>query len=141
MGDNQDIVWGQHLGTDLYPIPGSTYQVYANNSKFSCTGNPLATEYTNVKPSADEPKTIVHGTTGSYTYHAIKEPTCTQNGNIAYYECNDCHKSFSDQGLTKELSDIIGSQAALGHSYDKTMYAPDATHRCLSSQMVGITRV
>ena len=130
--DNQDIVWGQHLGTDLYPIPGSTYQVYANNSKFSCTGNPLATEYTNVKPSADEPKTIVHGTTGSYTYHAIKEPTCTQNGNIAYYECNDCHKSFSDQGLTKELSDIIGSQAALGHSYDKN----DVCTRCHTSMPI-----
>ena len=130
--DNQDIVWGQHLGTDLYPIPGSTYQVYANNSKFSCTGNPLATEYTNVKPSADEPKTIVHGTTGSYTYHAIKEPTCTQNGNIAYYECNDCHKSFSDQGLTKELSDIIGSQAALGHSYDKN----DVCTRCSTSMPI-----
>lgn len=132
VGDNQDIVWGQHLGTDLYPIPGSTYQVYANNSKFSCTGNPLATEYTNVKPSADEPKTIVHGTTGSYTYHAITEPTCTQNGNIAYYECNDCHKSFSDQGLTKELSDIIGSQAALGHSYDKN----DVCTRCHTSMPI-----
>ena len=132
VGDNQDIVWGQHLGTDLYPIPGSTYQVYANNSKFSCTGNPLATEYTNVKPSADEPKTIVHGTTGSYTYHAITEPTCTQNGNIAYYECNDCHKSFSDQGLTQELSDIIGSQAALGHSYDKN----DVCTRCSTSMPI-----
>lgn len=132
VGDNQDIVWGQHLGTDPYPIPGSTYQVYANNSKFSCTGNPLATEYTNVKPSADEPKTIVHGTTGSYTYHAIKKPTCTQNGNIAYYECNDCHKSFSDQGLTKELSDIIGSQAALGHSYDKN----DVCTRCHTSMPI-----
>ena len=130
--DNQDIVWGQHLGTDLYPIPGSTYQVYANNSKFSCTGNPLATEYTNVKPSADEPKTIVHGTTGSYTYHASKNPTCTQNGNIAYYECNDCHKSFSDQGLTQELSDIIGSQAALGHSYDKN----DVCTRCSTSMPI-----
>ena len=132
VGDNQDIVWGQHLGTDLYPIPGSTYQVYANNSKFSCTGNPLATEYTNVKPSADEPKTIVHGTTGSYTYHAITEPTCTQNGNIAYYECNDCHKSFSDQGLTQKLSDIIGSQAALGHSYDKN----DVCTRCHTSMPI-----
>lgn len=132
VGDNQDIVWGQHLGTDLYPIPGSTYQVYANNSKFSCTGNPLATEYTNVKPSADEPKTIVHGTTGSYTYHAITEPTCTQNGNIAYYECNDCHKSFSDQGLTQKLSDIIGSQAALGHSYDKN----DVCTRCSTSMPI-----
>mgnify|MGYP002794616830 CR=1 FL=1 len=132
VGDNQDIVWGQHLGTDLYPIPGSTYQVYANNSKFSCTGNPLATEYTNVKPSDDEAKTIVHGTTGSYTYHAITEPTCTQNGNIAYYECNDCHKSFSDQGLTQELSDIIGSQAALGHSYDKN----DVCTRCHTSMPI-----
>lgn len=132
VGDNQDIVWGQHLGTDLYPIPGSTYQVYANSSKFSCTGIPLATVYTNVKPSDDEPKTIVHGTTGSYTYHAITEPTCTQNGNIAYYECNDCHKSFSDQGLTQELSDIIGSQAALGHSYDKN----DVCTRCHTSMPI-----
>ena len=132
VGDNQDIVWGQHLGTDPYPIPGSTYQVYANNSKFSCTGIPLATVYTNVKPADDEAKTIVHGTTGSYTYHAITEPTCTQNGNIAYYECNDCHKSFSDQELTKELSDIIGSQAALGHSYDKN----DVCTRCNTSMPI-----
>lgn len=132
VGDNQDIVWGQHLGTDLYPIPGSTYQVYANNSKFSCTGIPLATEYTNVKPSDVEAKTIVHGVSNKYTNHASKNPTCTQNGNIAYYECNDCHKSFSDQGLTKELSDIIGSQAALGHSYDKN----DVCTRCHTSMPI-----
>ena len=132
VGDNQDIVWGQHLGTDPYPIPGSTYQVYANSTKISCTGIPLATEYTNVKPSDVEAKTIVHGTTGSYTYHEIKNPTCTQNGNIAYYECNDCHKSFSDQGLTQELSDIIGSQAALGHSYDKN----DVCTRCHTSMPI-----
>ena len=129
VGDNQDIIWGQHLETDPYPIPGSTYQVYANSTKISCTGIPLATEYTNVKPSDVEAKTIVHGV---YTYHAIKEPTCTQNGNIAYYECNDCHKSFSDQGLTKELSDIIGSQAALGHSYDKN----DVCTRCHTSMPI-----
>ena len=132
VGDNQDIVWGQHLGTDPYPIPGSTYQVYANSSKVSCTGISLATEYTNVKPSDVEAKTIVHGTTGSYTYHASKNPTCTQNGNIAYYECNDCHKSFSDRELTKELSDIIGSQAALGHSYDKN----DVCTRCHTSMPI-----
>ena len=129
VGDNQDIIWGQHLGTDPYPIPGSTYQVYANSTKISCTGIPLATEYTNVKPSDVEAKTIVHGV---YTYHASKNPTCTQNGNIAYYECNDCHKSFSDQGLTQELSDIIGSQAALGHSYDKN----DVCTRCSTSMPI-----
>ena len=129
VGDNQDIIWGQHLETDPYPIPGSTYQVYANSTKISCTGIPLATEYTNVKPSDVEAKTIVHGV---YTYHASKNPTCTQNGNIAYYECNDCHKSFSDQGLTQELSDIIGSQAALGHSYDKN----DVCTRCSTSMPI-----
>ena len=129
VGDNQDIIWGQHLGTDPYPIPGSTYQVYANSTKISCTGIPLATEYTNVKPSDVEAKTIVHGV---YTYHASKNPTCTQNGNIAYYECKDCHKSFSDRELTKELSDIIGSQAALGHSYDKN----DVCTRCSTSMPI-----
>lgn len=45
------------------------------------------------------------------TLVAAKAPTCTEAGNIAYYECQDCHKLFNED--MEEIS--TATIAALGH--------------------------
>ena len=35
---------------------------------------------------------------------AEKEPTCTESGNVAYWQCSLCEKCFRDEGATDELS-------------------------------------
>ena len=46
---------------------------------------------------------------------AAKAATCTEEGNIAYYFCSHCGKSFADEDCKNELSDADIVVAALGH--------------------------
>ena len=41
----------------------------------------------------------------SLEYHAAKPITCTENGNIEYWECSGCHKYFSDEQGETEITD------------------------------------
>lgn len=45
-----------------------------------------------------------------------QEPTCTEDGNIAYWYCADYGKYFSDATLTKEISRDDTMIPALGQS-------------------------
>ena len=44
-------------------------------------------------------------------------PTCTKDGNIEYWYCEDCGKYFSDPAATKEISKAETVTAAKGHTY------------------------
>ncbi|MGN0546125.1 MAG: hypothetical protein ACI4I3_02240 [Acutalibacteraceae bacterium] len=48
-----------------------------------------------------------------------KDPTCTEDGNIAHYKCNVCKKLFEDEEATTELTAEDVVITALGHSLDK----------------------
>ena len=62
------------------------------------------------------------------SYVELKEATCTENGNIAYYECTNCGQFFTastetdDQGnVTTTYTDVTEEDvtvAATGHDYD-----------------------
>ena len=43
-------------------------------------------------------------------------PECTTDGNIQYYECNVCHKLFTDIGATNEIEEEDTVLEALGHN-------------------------
>lgn len=46
------------------------------------------------------------------------EPTCTDDGNIAYYKCSSCGKFYSDENAENEIvTDVV--LHALGHSINK----------------------
>lgn len=42
--------------------------------------------------------------------------TCTESGQIEYYECSGCGKKYSDANCTKEVTEIV--TAPLGHNHD-----------------------
>ena len=109
--------WGQKLGTNDYPLPGSTNKVYSDGQVImKCSGELEGTgTFTNTKPAQEGTFTIKHG--DSPTHHKSVAATCTADGNIEYWVCNLCHKSFSDEQMTQEVSNLAVS--ATGHEYDE----------------------
>lgn len=52
----------------------------------------------------------------SLTYHEAASATCTEPGNIEYWECTVCGRLFLDEGATSETTEENVTKAALGHS-------------------------
>ncbi|MBO1678970.1 hypothetical protein [Bittarella massiliensis (ex Durand et al. 2017)] len=75
-------------------------------------------------PVADTPVT----THGNVTAVAEKEPTCTEDGNIAYWYCADCGKYFSDKELTREIAQGDTVVKATGHSAGAEWVSDGAQH-------------
>lgn len=117
--------WGQKLGTDDYPLFGSAEEVYLDgNVTMNCLGELEGTgTFTNTKPAQEGTFTFKHG--DSPTHHESVDATCTVDGKMEYWECNLCHKSFSDELLTQEVSNLVVS--ATGHEYDEN----DKCKKCL----------
>ena len=107
--------WGQKLNTDDYPLLGSADEVYLDgNVTTNCLGEQVSA-FTNTKPAQEGTLTVKHG--DSPIHHESVAATCTTDGNIEYWECNLCHKSFSDELLTQGVSSLVVS--ATGHEYDE----------------------
>ena len=109
--------WGQNLNTDDYPLLGSANKVYSDSPVImKCSGEleGIGT-FNNTKPAQEGTFTIKHG--DSPTHHKSVAATCTADGNIEYWVCNLCHKSFSDEQMKQEVSNLVVS--ATGHQYDE----------------------
>ena len=52
-----------------------------------------------------------------------KAPTCTEDGNIAYWTCDVCGKLFSDKDGTKEITIEDTVDKATGHSYGEPVWS------------------
>ena len=111
--------WGQKLNTDDHPLLGSADEVYLDgNMTMNCLGELVGTgtfTFTNTKPAQEGTLTIKHG--DSPVHHKSVDATCTTDGNIEYWECNLCHKFFSDEQMTQEVSNLVVS--ATGHKYNE----------------------
>ena len=74
------------------------------------------------------------------TKHEKVEPTCTEYGTKAYYECTSCHKLFADAEGTEAVYTTDLTIAPLGHSMIKheevkptcTEYGTKAYYECTS---------
>ena len=54
------------------------------------------------------------------THHAQKDATCTEAGNIEYWQCSVCNKLFSDANATTEITDAASLVIpAKGHTFDR----------------------
>ena len=110
--------WGQKLGKNDYPLPGSTNKVYSDGQVImKCSGELEGTgTFTNTKPAQEGTFTFKHG--DSPTHHKSVDATCTTDGNIEYWVCDVCHASFSDKQMTQVVSSFVVS--ATGHEYDES---------------------
>ena len=109
--------WGQKLGTDNYPLLDSADEVYLDGDvTLNCLGEVKGTGiFTNTKPAQEGTFMFQHG--DSPKHHDLVAVTCLTDGIIEYWECNLCHKSFSDAKMTQEVSTPVVS--ATGHEYDE----------------------
>ena len=81
---------------------------------------------------------IAHALTG----HAANDATCTEDGNIAYWECGDCHKIFSDAAGANEIAAADTVIPASGHGTvaEGTAEIRDAAEAgCLTGGYTGDT--
>ena len=132
--------WGQKLNTDDYPLLGSADEVYLDgNVTTNCLGEQVSA-FTNTKPAQEGTLTVKHG--DSPIHHESVDATCTTDGNIEYWECNLCHKSFSDKLLTQGVSTLVVS--ATGHKYgenDKcTMCQKEIPSLTLGNNLITIEK-
>ena len=133
--------WGQKLNTDDYPLLGSADEVYSGNATLNCLGEVESTvTFTNTKPAQEGTLTVKHG--DSPIHHESVAATCTTDGKIEYWECNLCHKSFSDELLTQGVSTLVVS--ATGHKYgenDKcTMCQKEIPSLTLGNNLITIEK-
>ena len=116
--------WGQKLNTNDYPLLGSADEVYLDgNVTMNCLGE-LEGTFINTKPAQEGTFTFKHG--DSPKHHKFVAATCTTDGNIEYWECNLCHKSFSNEQMTQMVSSLV-VLSATGHEYDEN----DKCKKCL----------
>ena len=110
--------WGQKLNTNDYPLLGSADEVYLDgNLTMNCLGELEGTgTFINTKPAQEGTFTFKHG--DSPKHHKFVAATCTTDGNIEYWECNLCHKSFSNEQMTQMVSSLV-VVSATGHEYDE----------------------
>lgn len=79
------------------------------------------------------------------THHALKNATCTEAGNIEYWQCSVCNKLFSDEATTKEITDAASLVIpAKGHTFDREgncTVCPYKDSRYALFNLEGITNV
>ena len=79
------------------------------------------------------------------THHELKDATCTEAGNIEYWQCSVCNKLFSDEATTKEITDAASLVIpAKGHKFDREgncTVCPYKDSRYALFNLEGITNV
>ena len=71
-------------------------------------------------PESLSASVVKTSTTHSLTKTEAKEPTCTEDGNSAYWTCSVCGKLFSDENGENEIAKDSWIIEAKGHSLTKT---------------------
>lgn len=117
--DRTETIWGQTIGTDLYPVLGGK-KVYQNREYDSCdeSGNVVAITYSNEQEN-------------KYTHTLVKtdrKADCVTAGEDEYWTCSVCRKRFSDKDGENEISSIPVIDA-LGHDFAKN-FTVDAEATC-----------
>ena len=126
---SSEAKWGQNLanGGDIYPVIGSGHQVYANNVTYNCKTN----EVVECSSTFNNISSVIKYKHGKIDHHAAINATCTEAGTKAYWQCQDCKRTYSDQQLNEELTDV--TQPALGHTYNADGY-------CIRCQTNGVVK-
>lgn len=105
-------IWGQQLGTDTYPQFRKSKVYLASDATNNCANTSFScSAFSNTEGTYK--LLITHDTP---IHHEAVAPTCV-NGNVEYYECSDCHKIFSDEGMNSPLDNIVDESTYFHHDF------------------------
>ncbi len=125
---SSEAKWGQNLANDgdIYPVIGSEHQVYPDNLTLNCKTNEVVTGSFTNNPTSSAIN-YQHGQT--INHHVATNATCTEAATKEYWQCQDCLRTYSDDQLTKELTDVTNAdQPALGHHSNEDGYCDRCQH-------------
>ena len=117
---------GDEAPKNGFPMDGflsgdSSFYIAGNNVK-SITNNTLFAVFE--KDGSTDSKNHIHHLIKIY----YREPTCTETGNIEYWECSECMKIFSDDKGEHEIADsdsiVIKPK---GHKWGKWIISEEPT--------------
>ena len=61
------------------------------------------------------------------TKYDEKKATCIEEGNIEYWECSECHKKYSNEQATAEVTDVVLPIDSEAHDWDEWKTTKEAT--------------
>ena len=122
--ETADGKWYELTGDSFGPQSG--FPLGDFTSKFRVTFKEAGSVNAKIEIKTTDGKDVLAETTAEFKAvpapHAhtpvevkAQEPTCTEDGNIAYWYCADCGEYFSDEALTKEISKEDTVVKAAGH--------------------------
>ena len=102
-------------GNEEYWVCTECGQMFYDNPKSTEEGKDISR--TNPIPD-DQVRNIILSPLGhNMTFHEAVPHTCTQDGNVAYYQCSNCWWSFSDPEGLNPLSSVTDSAAHVKTEY------------------------
>ncbi len=110
-GCQSEGAWGQTINTDNYPVLNGT-QIYPKDASMKCTYTNFRGTFTNTSSEAPT-VSLTHDT---YTHYEYIAATCVE-GRKEYYECNGCHKKFSDAAMTVEIDNTVIDRTNTHHNF------------------------
>ena len=110
-GCQSEGAWGQTINTDNYPVLNGT-QIYPKDASMKCTCTDLSGTFTNTSSEAST-LSLTHDT---YTHYEYIAATCVE-GRKEYYECNGCHKKYSDAAMTVEIGNTVIERTNAHHDF------------------------
>lgn len=95
---------------------------YGNTAYYSCDCNRYYEDANCVTEITDKSSVLIAPTGHLHTtYHARVPANCIKDGNIEYWQCDDCGTCFKDEALTKETDNVVISSRGQ-HSGGETYY-------------------
>ena len=114
---------------------GHRFTNYVSNNDMSCEKDGTKTAV--CENGCGQSSTVTD--TGSKTGHALrginaKEATCTESGNVRYWECTICHNLYRDAEGKAQASLASLTSAALGHGSTRVVNNGDGTHSVICTR-------
>ena len=110
----------------VIPKKGHDYGEWQVVKAVTCTEDGEETRICANDPTHTETR-VVEKLGHAMTHVEAKDPTCTEDGNVEYYECGNCGKKFADEeGTTEITTDVVLPKK--GHTPEEALSSDSSYH-------------